>query len=159
MVTFLQKTFTSLVHAHAGRTQKKSRQPNTLHFVFVRENTRTKTKLRYLARALRVMLSSMHKKLTLIFTVTLISSCAFFIDPHEIFISHMQGDVGEKINGPNTWAPEGRLIKKEVLPNGNFENEYHFRRTCRYFFEYEPSTLTIVSWRYEGEKSDCHIYS
>ena len=28
MVTFLQRTFTSLVHAHAGRTQSQAHSPN-----------------------------------------------------------------------------------------------------------------------------------
>jgi hypothetical protein len=103
------------------------------------------------------MLNSMYKPMQLLIMSLLISSCALFVDPHETFKSHMQDAVGKKVGRPTNWAREENLVKKATLPNGNIENEYRFRRTCRYFFEYEPHSLTIVGWRYEGKKSDCYI--
>jgi hypothetical protein len=41
--------------------------------------------------------------------------------------------------------------------NGNIENEYRFRGTCRYFYEIEPKTGRIVGWRFEGSERDCEI--
>ena len=60
-------------------------------------------------------------------------------------------------------ADESELIKPKAfvarrdLPNGNFENEYSFRGTCRYIFEYDPPTRKIVAWRFEGSEQDCAI--
>jgi len=85
----------------------------------------------------------------------LISACAS--SPHDNFKAHMSHTVGKKIDSSSTWARSDRFIRKETLPNGNIENEYEFRRTCMYFFEYEPSSLIIVGWRYEGKESDCEI--
>jgi len=86
----------------------------------------------------------------------LFSSC---ISPHENFKDHMRCTVGESIDDPRSWGypyPD-RYLGSKSLPNGNIENEYQYIRTCRYFFEYDPETRTIVNWRFEGKESDCVI--
>jgi hypothetical protein len=88
--------------------------------------------------------------------LTLLCACAG--SSHENFKAHMDQAVGKRIDSPNTWARPDRFIKKEALPSGNMESEYKFRGTCRYFFEYEPSSLLIVGWHYEGKESDCEIH-
>jgi len=46
MVTFLQRTFTSLVHAHAGRTQGAARGLDTVVAVFAkRKSSKNSTNL------------------------------------------------------------------------------------------------------------------
>ena len=78
--------------------------------------------------------------------------------PHENFKAHMSSDVGKGIYDTHTWARPDRYIGMTNLPNGNVENEYIFNGTCRYFFEFNQTTNTIVNWRFEGDANDCEIF-
>lgn len=85
-------------------------------------------------------------------------SCSW-VTPHENFKAHMSHNVGMRIDdfrGDN-WAIPKYLVNTIQLPNGNAENEYEFRGTCSYFFEYDPKTNVIVGWRFEGNERDCEI--
>ena len=88
-----------------------------------------------------------------------IASCVFFaMNPHENFKAHMQSNVGSSIDNSRTWAgPHFKPIKSKELKNGNTENEYEFRGTCHYFFEFNPETRIIEKWRFEGSEKDCAI--
>lgn len=86
-----------------------------------------------------------------------LSSCSA-LTPHENFRQHMRSDVGRSLDDPHTWAgPHFKPISVRELPNGNVENEYEFRGTCRYFFEFNPETRIIFAWRFEGSEKDCAI--
>lgn len=86
-----------------------------------------------------------------------LSSCSS-VTPHENFKAHMSDNIGRDIDSPNTdWVRPDRYVGNKVLPNGNTENEYKFRGTCRYFFEIDPKTRIIVGWRFEGNERDCEI--
>ena len=83
-----------------------------------------------------------------------------FKDPHEYFKDLMGMNVGASIDnrGLRGVVEPRILLESKHLPNGNMENKYQGRRTCRMFFEFEPETRVIVSWRFEGKTSDCRIY-
>jgi hypothetical protein len=49
------------------------------------------------------------------------------------------------------------VFNSKTLFNGNIENQYRYRGTCRYFFEVDPKTRKIVGWRFEGSERDCEI--
>lgn len=86
-----------------------------------------------------------------------LASCSS-VTPHENFRGHMSHNVGKSIDDPNTnWVIPKYLIDSKTLPNGNIENGYRFRGTCRYFFEFDPNTRRIVGWRFEGSEGDCII--
>ncbi len=87
--------------------------------------------------------------------ILLVTACAH--DLHRNFQSHISSGVGESIDGPRNWARKDRFLRAIELPGGNIENEYMFRGSCRYFYEYEPSSRVIVGWRYEGKNADCAI--
>lgn len=84
---------------------------------------------------------------------------ACIMSPHANFRAHLSSEVGRAVDGPNraVWAVDERLQRSSVLPNGNMENEYKYRGTCRYFFEYDPETRVIVRWRFTGDKKDCVV--
>ncbi|HXG29987.1 MAG TPA: hypothetical protein VNJ47_14195 [Nevskiales bacterium] len=71
----------------------------------------------------------------------------------------MDSKIGMSIDAPLARAGinPARLISTKTLPNGNFENGYEYRRTCRYFFEVDSKTRTVVSWRFEGSEEGCGI--
>lgn len=78
---------------------------------------------------------------------------------HENFILTMRSDIGKRV-GDSTlsgWMQPGRLIGQKTLSNGNTENAYRFRGDCRYFYEIDLKTQTIVGWRFEGSERDCAI--
>jgi len=86
-----------------------------------------------------------------------VQSCIFPGDPHDAFKSHMQYNLGRDIRNPSTnWVREENLVQSRKLPNGNIENEYRWRGSCRYFFEVEAVTRIIVNWRLQGEQ-DCEL--
>lgn len=88
----------------------------------------------------------------------LLPSCSS-VTPHENFKAHMSHNVGMRIDesrGDN-WAIQKYLVNTVWHSNGNVENEYEFRGTCRYFFEFDPKTRIIVGWRFEGSEHDCEI--
>ena len=88
--------------------------------------------------------------------ILMLSSCSA-LTPHENFKAHMTNDVGQSIDDPQTWARSDRYIASKTLQNGNIENEYKFRGTCRYFFEFNPESRLVVNWRFEGSVRDCVI--
>ncbi len=93
--------------------------------------------------------------LLLSLSILLATACAH--DLHDNFQSHMSSGVGESIDDSHNWARKDRFVRAVELPGGNIENEYKFRASCRYFYEYEPSSRVIVGWRYEGKETDCAI--
>jgi hypothetical protein len=87
-----------------------------------------------------------------------LSSCSA-LTPHENFRAHMESNVGSSIDKPREpgVALPRYLLGSKTLLNGNIENEYRDRGTCRYYFEYNPLTRIIVNWRFEGSEKDCVI--
>lgn len=86
------------------------------------------------------------------------TACMSSVSPHDNFNAHMQNNVGKALDDPTTnWIRPEVLVATKELANGNFENEYRFRGTCRYFFEYERQSRRIVAWRSEGNAQDCAI--
>lgn len=80
------------------------------------------------------------------------------LTPHQNFVLLIDDSVGKKIDDPRTnWVDRRSLVQSKRLPNGNIENKYRWRGTCRYYYEFDPKTRIIVSWRYEGSKEDCEI--
>lgn len=78
--------------------------------------------------------------------------------PHDNFISHMQHNINKNIDGESTnWVKSKYLIRTRTLSNGNKENQYQWRGSCIYFFEFNPDTRVIINWRFEGSKKDCQI--
>lgn len=88
-----------------------------------------------------------------------LSACISSVTPHENFKSLMAHNVGSSIDNPNVAGSTyyKSLVGSNSLPNGNIENKYRDRGTCRYFFEFDPETRIIVSWRFEGSEKDCVI--
>lgn len=87
-----------------------------------------------------------------------LASCG--LDPHDNFKWLNQRNVGTTIDKPalgESTNPRG-LLESKRLPNGNIENKYKRRGTCRVFYEFDPDTRIIVSWRFEGKTSDCISY-
>lgn len=68
------------------------------------------------------------------------------VTPHENFKAHMDSNVGSSIDKPRESgvALAKYLLGSRILSNGNMENEYQDRGTCRYFFEFNPRTRIIV---------------
>lgn len=95
---------------------------------------------------------------TVVLMLLSLPSCSS-VTPHENFKAHMASNVGSPIDKPR--EPGIALAKyflgSRVLPNGNIENEYQDRGTCRYFFEFNPKTRIIVGWRFEGSERDCEV--
>lgn len=87
-----------------------------------------------------------------------VSSCGS-VTPHENFKNTMSYSVGKSIDDPPriTGAYPDALVSSKILPNGNIENQYRWRGTCRYFFEIDQQTHKIVGWRFEGSERDCEI--
>jgi hypothetical protein len=86
-------------------------------------------------------------------------SCVASVTPHENFKSLMSHNVGSALDNPNVVGSTNPayLMESKLLPNGNIENKYRGRDTCRIFFEFNPKTRIIVGWRYEGSDRDCVI--
>ena len=93
-----------------------------------------------------------------ILIVTVALGCAG-ITPHENFMDSLKNAIGRSLdNKPSyLWPHEEDLIDSKTLPNGNIENRYKYLRTCKYIFEIDPKTRTIVAARFEGKESDCVI--
>lgn len=87
-----------------------------------------------------------------------ISSCSSMM-PHENFKSHMQFNVGKKIDDPTSYLSRypQLIVGSHSAPNGNIETEFRGRGGCRIFFEVDAKTRTIVGWRFEGSEHDCEI--
>jgi hypothetical protein len=87
--------------------------------------------------------------------------------PHEAFISHYSYRVGKEVLPKSVPVEEleneGTRIYWGIgtagfrkLPNGNWELENDlYQGACRIFYEYNPVTRIVVSWRYEGSDENC----
>ena len=86
------------------------------------------------------------------------SSCVA-VTPQENFRLHMESKIGMNIDDPPkvTGINPAQLISSKILQNGNLENEYLFRGTCRYSYEIDQKSRKIVGWRFEGSERDCEI--
>src|SRR6266567_6504304 len=92
--------------------------------------------------------------------ILLLAGCVFFApSPHENFIGHLNLAIGKDIDTiPPFWLPhEGDLLDSKILPNGNIENRYQYRGTCKYYYEINTKSRKIVAARFEGKDSDCSI--
>lgn len=91
--------------------------------------------------------------------VPLLSTCYSAVTPHENFKGFHERDVGKSADDPSTSVSRypQKLIGTRKLQNGNIENEYFLRGTCRYFYEIDPKTRLIVRFRFEGNVKDCGI--
>ncbi|MEE9494857.1 MAG: hypothetical protein V3W04_15995 [Gammaproteobacteria bacterium] len=71
----------------------------------------------------------------------------------------MQSNIGKRENDPSSDLSRYShwVVGRSVLPNGNIETEFRWRRQCPVFFEIDTSTHTIIEWRFEGSELDCEI--
>ena len=75
--------------------------------------------------------------LKIFFTTFLLTSCLIY-DAHEVFKGDMSSGVGKSMDVA-LWANSKYTpVNSKKLKNGNIENEYEFRGTCRYFFGFDP---------------------
>lgn len=91
--------------------------------------------------------------------MSLLSSGCHAITAHENFNMILGQSVGKSIDAPPTLtnAYSRRLLRSDILENGNVENEYRYRGSCRYFYEIDPKTRLIVGFRFVGSEADCAI--
>lgn len=94
-----------------------------------------------------------------IYVITLLLYGCAGITAHENFIDHLRNEIGKSIDGAPSysWRNEKGLIDSKILANGNIENKYKYRGTCVYYFEIDPKTRKIVSFRFEGKETDCEV--
>jgi hypothetical protein len=88
----------------------------------------------------------------------LLSGCGYTVaSRHENFIDLLNSNIGKNINEiPSVHFPQGKnMIDSKVLPNGNIENKYNYKGTCRYYYVIDPKTHKIISARFEGKDEDC----
>jgi hypothetical protein len=95
----------------------------------------------------------------LVLLALLISSGCALPSGHENFKTIMNNHVGKRADDPSTDTARYRARRIEVrtLENGNAEEGYPGLRSCRYYFEIDKTTETIVNWRFEGTVDDCVI--
>ncbi len=79
------------------------------------------------------------------------------ITPHENFKEHMADSVGRSLDSANWSKAYIKPTTVRSVLNGNVENEYKWRGTCRYFIEFDPRTRIIVRWRFTGSEEDCTV--
>ena len=99
-------------------------------------------------------------KILFVSSALMLSGCAFFAgSPHQNFVDHLNAMIGKSIDDTPSyqWPHPEDLIESRILPNGNMENKYKYRGTCRYIFEIDQKTRKIVGARYEGKDTDCYI--
>jgi hypothetical protein len=86
------------------------------------------------------------------------SGCAS-MSPHENFKAHLHAAIGQRMDRipPYHWPYERDFVNTKILPNGDIEKTYKYLRTCKYIFEINPGTNTIVGARFEGSENDCVI--
>lgn len=102
-----------------------------------------------------IMFRTISLAVTYIF-ILLVSGCVIIdgVSPYQKFLNHYGGYVGKPIQLFIGRGPHPISVKQ--LPNGNFEDEFWLRNeSCRFYYEYEPKAGIIVSWRHEGEQSNC----
>ena len=91
-----------------------------------------------------------------ILALSIITSCST-IDWHENFKQTRNFNIGSSIDNPRVIgsANPKYFLGSRRMGNGNIENEYKRRRTCRIFYEFDPETRIIENWRFEGKTTDC----
>src|SRR2546421_614203 len=94
-----------------------------------------------------------------LFALLIFFGCAFLPSGHENFRTIMSNHVGKSADDPSTDTVRYRARRIEIrtLPNGNIEEGYPGLRSCRYYFEIDKTTRTIVNWRFEGTEDDCEV--
>ena len=79
-------------------------------------------------------------------------------DPHENFFNNVAADVGKRTDDPSTRFyrySEYRISNVETA-SGNIEYEYDWGTFCITYYEVNPTTQIIVSWRkHEKHTSSC----
>ena len=92
--------------------------------------------------------------------LTLASACATTETAHQNFVNIMNYKVGTDADSlSNTiWRDPAARISLRTLPNGNIEEGYRQRQSCRYYFEIDSRTRKIVGWRYEGAFDECVVW-
>ena len=92
-------------------------------------------------------------------TALYLSSCSLLPTPHENFKSAMQSNIGKREDDSSSFLSRysESVADRRVLPNGNNETEFRWRKQCPVFFEIDSSTHIIVGWRFEGSERDCAI--
>jgi len=90
---------------------------------------------------------------------TLLTSCSVLPTPHENFKNIMKSNIGKREDDSSSvislysqWVED-----RSVLPNGNIETEFRWRKNCPVFFEIDSTTRIIIGWRFEGNERDCEI--
>ena len=86
------------------------------------------------------------------------SGCASLtMDPHENFKAKLYSSIGQNINNipPYRIPHEKDLLDVKNMQNGNIEKAYKYIRSCRYFFEINPTTNIVVGARFDGLDTDC----
>ena len=91
--------------------------------------------------------------------ICLLAGCVSSVTPHENFVAHGNHNIGSTIDRPRDVGSTNPdyLLTSRTLPNGNVENTYRGRGTCRSFYEFDPRTRIILGFRWEGTEQDCEI--
>lgn len=86
-------------------------------------------------------------------------ACISTVTPHDNFVSLMNHNFGSSLDAPRVSGSTHPkyLITTRSLPDGQAENEYRGRGTCKKFFQFDPKTRIITGFRFEGSDSDCAI--
>ena len=82
-----------------------------------------------------------------------LSGCVGHPANHETFVNQSTYWVGKSIQDRR--RNSGHSLGVKQLPSGNMEEEWVWGSKCRKFFEYDPKTNIIVSWRFEGSTTEC----
>ena len=88
-------------------------------------------------------------------------ACVSVDSAHQNFLNINGGMVGKNADAREVQGKRNPETRFQVtrLANGNLEEGYRLSRgACRYYFEIEERSRTIVSWRYEGSKDACAVW-
>lgn len=107
------------------------------------------------------------RKLALLASIALFSvsmaGCACGPD-HEAFVAQENSTIGRPIYSGWLKAKPGDqgFLGRKLLPNGNVEigwihgwGSRYRKGECRVYYEYNPATNIVISWRFEGSETDC----
>lgn len=109
-------------------------------------------------------------KIVIFMLIFNLSSCAVFEDMsvegrHNSWLVGMQLNIGKNMYDCRYWIcldrKEKLFLGDITLPNGNLEAGYiwwHTQPKCRYYYEYELTTGSIVGFRFEeSERFACRV--
>ena len=87
-----------------------------------------------------------------------LSSCSS-VAPRENFVNEMNAQVGMCVDSPQSFTARYRewRVSTRSLKNGHREETYRCCLNCTVFFEIDPKTRKIETWRFEGDERDCII--